>query len=119
MAATFMLNFSIIIFVIGWVLWFLIDKHPASLGTMVPTALDSMLKNFQLAFDMLTAGYFRASYVFIWQEHYIVLTIIFALLISAIAQMISAVFRRRHLRQLMWPNKLPSDKHKDQDSAED
>lgn len=105
-----MFNFSIIIFVIGWVLWFFVDKHPASLGVNVPAELDTMLANFQLAFDMLTAGYLRASYVFIWKAHYIVLSIIAALLISALHQATSSVLRRRHLRQLMWPKKLSSDK---------
>ncbi|HHJ35075.1 MAG TPA: hypothetical protein ENJ87_04855 [Gammaproteobacteria bacterium] len=100
-----MLNFSIINFIVGWVLWFLIDKHPASLGTVIPEAHDTMLANFQLAFDMLAAGYLRASYVFIWKAHYIVLSIIFALLLSSIYQAVSNVMRRHHLRQLMWPKK--------------
>ena len=105
-----MFNFSIIIFVIGWAVWFFIDKHPASLGLIVPEELDSLLDNFQLAFDMLTAGYLRASFVFIWKAHYIVLSIITALLLSAMHASISNVFRRRHLRQLMWPEKSSSDK---------
>jgi hypothetical protein len=100
-----MFNFSIIIFVIGWVLWFLIDKNPASLGAVVPEEMDSLLDNFQLAFDMLTAGYLRASYVFIWKAHYLVLSVIAALLFSAIYEAASNVLRRRHLRQVMWPKK--------------
>ena len=113
-----MFHFSIIIFVIGWVLWFFIDKHPASLGVMVPDELDTMLDNFQLAFDMLTAGYLRASYVFIWKAHYIVLSIIIALLTSALYQGFSNVYRRRHLRQLMWPKKLSSEKPEKQEAGD-
>jgi len=113
-----MFNFSIIIFIIGWVLWFFIDKHPASLGTVVPGELDAMLDNFQLAFDMLSAGYLRASYVFIWKAHYIVLSIVFALLFSAVYEGFSNVFRRRHLRQLMWPKKLSSEQSKKKESDE-
>ena len=104
-----MFNFSIIIFVIGWALWFLVDKHPASLGVVVPEELDTMLNNFQLAFDMLTSGYLRASFVFIWKAHYIVLSIIAALLLSAVHEGASNVLRRRNLRQLMWPKKTPSE----------
>ena len=111
-----MFNLSIIIFVTGWVLWFFIDKHPASLGVIVPAELDTMLANFQLAFDMLTAGYLRASYVFIWKAHYIVLSIIAALLISALREATSNILRRRHLRQVMWPKKLSSDKLEKKDS---
>ena len=106
-----MFNFSIIVFVAGWALWFFIDKHPASLGVIVPGEFDSMLDNFQVAFDLLTAGFLRASFVFIWKAHYIVITVITALLISALHQTISSVFRRRHLRQIMWPKKLSSGKH--------
>jgi hypothetical protein len=113
-----MFNFSIIIFITGWVLWFFIDKHPASLGVIVPAESDTMLANFQLAFDMLTAGYLRASYVFIWKAHYIVLSIIAALLISAVREATSNILRRRHLRQVMWPKKLSSDKPEKKDSDE-
>ncbi len=111
-----MFNFSIIIFVTGWVLWFFIDKHPASLGVIVPAESDTMLANFQLAFDMLTAGYLRASYVFIWKAHYIVLSIIAALLISALREATSNILRRRHLRQVMWPKKFSSEKLEKKDS---
>ena len=114
-----MFNFSIIAFIVGWALWFFIDKHPASLGVNLPGEMDTMLENFQLAFDMLSAGYLRASYVFIWKAHYIVLSIIFALLTSASYEIISNVFRRRHLRQLMWPKKSSPEKLEKQDSAED
>jgi hypothetical protein len=113
-----MFNFSIIIFITGWVLWFFIDKHPASLGVIVPAESDTMLANFQLAFDMLTAGYLRASYVFIWKAHYIVLSIIAALLTSAVREATSNILRRRHLRQVMWPKKLSSDKPENKDSDE-
>ena len=111
-----MFNFSIIIVVTGWVLWFFIDKHPASLGVIVPAESDTMLANFQLAFDMLTAGYLRASYVFIWKAHYIILSIIAALLISALREATSNILRRRHLRQVMWPKKSSSEKLEKKDS---
>ena len=113
-----MFNFSIIVFVIGWVLWFFIDKHPASLGLIVPGELDTMLANFQLAFDLLSAGYLRAAFVFIWKAHYIVLSIITALLISALREAISNILSRRHLRQVMWPKKLSSDKLEKKESDE-
>ena len=113
-----MFNFSIIVFVTGWVLWFFIDKHPASLGVIPPEELDTMLANFQMAFDLLSAGYLRASFVFIWKAHYIILSILTALLMSAMHETISSVFRRRHLRQVMWPKKLSSDKPENKESDE-
>lgn len=111
-----MINHSIIMFVIGWVIWFAIDKHPASLGVVVPVELDTMIENFQLAFDMLKAGFLRASYIFIWKAHYIVLSILFGLLASIVFEMISNIIRRRNLRQLMWPKQLPSDPVEKQDT---
>jgi hypothetical protein len=105
-----MFNFSVIVFVIGWALWFFIDKQPASLGVVVPEELDTVLENFQLAFDMLSAGYLRASFVFLWKAHYIVFSVITALLLSALHGGISNFLRRRHLRQLMWPKKISSNK---------
>ena len=105
-----MLNHSIFIFIIGWVSWFAIDKQPASLGTFVPGELGNLLDNFQLAFDMLKAGYLKASYVFIWKEHYIILSLIAGLMSSIIFQVVSNALRRRKLHQVMWPEKLTSDK---------
>ena len=108
-----MFNFSIIIFVIGWALWFFIDKHPASLGIILPVEQAALLDNFQLAFDLLTGGYLRASFVFAWKAHYIVLSIITALLLSALHASLSRVYHRRRLRQLMWPNRSSADDPED------
>ena len=105
-----MFNFFMIIFVIGWVLWFLVDKNPASLGVVVPEELATLLENFQLAFDMMTVGYLSASFVFIWKAHYIVLSFIASLLLSAMYSSFTNILRRRHLRQLMWAKKISTDK---------
>ena len=94
-------------FVTGWVIWFTIDKHPASLGLVVPGELDSLIDNFQIAFDLLKAGFLQASYVFIWKAHYIVLSIISGALLSITVNAASNTLRRRNLRQLMWPQKQP------------
>lgn len=113
-----MFNFSIFIFVAGWALWFLIDKHPMSLGVIVPGELEGVLDNFQLAFDMLAAGYVRASFVFIWKAHYIYLSVITALLLSAMHAGLSNVLRRHHLRKLMWPKTPRSDQPDKKDAEE-
>ena len=97
-------------FIIGWVFWFAIDKHPAALGAMVPAESGKLLDNFQLAFDMLKAGYLKASYVFLWKAHYIVLSLIAGLMSSLVFQAISNSLRRRKLREVMWPEKQTSDK---------
>lgn len=109
-----MFNSTLFNFILGWVLWFLIDKHPAALGTVLPEQMDDMLDNFQIAFDMLSAGYLSASYVFIWKAHYIILSIIFALVFSAILQSLSSIYRRHRLQQVMWPKNLSADSEEKQ-----
>jgi len=100
------------------VLWFIIDKHPSSLGTMVPGEFNNLLDNFQLAFDMLKAGFVKASFVFIWKSHYIVLSIIAGLLSSILFQGVSNIMRRRKLHEVMWPKKINADKVDNTDSDE-
>ena len=105
-------------FIVGWAIWFFIDKQPASLGVIVPDELDTILDNFQLAFDMLKDGFLRASFVFIWKAHYIILSVIAGVMASIMFEAASNIFRRRHLRQLMWPNKLTQNKTEKQDPDE-
>ena len=103
-----MFNFSIFVFILGWVLWFLIDKQPPALGMVLPEEMSDMLDNFQLSFDILKAGYFKASYVFIWKAHYFVLSVIGGVLGTIMMDGGMRVLRRRHLRDLMWPQKKSS-----------
>jgi len=109
-------NHTIFMFIAGWALWFSIDKHPISLGVMPPAELDSMIGNFQLAFDMMSDGFIKASYVFIWKEHFIVASIIAGLLSSAIFQSTSNILRRRRLRRVMLPEKDTADKPGENDT---
>ena len=112
--ATTMFNTSIIVFITVWALWFLIDKHPSSLGVVLPDESDTLLENFQLAFDLLSAGFLSGSFVFIWKAHYIVLTVIFALVISVVYDSISKAYRRRNLRNIMSPHKLKDTKNNEE-----
>ena len=107
-----MFNTSIIVFITVWALWFLIDKHPSSLGLVLPNESEAMLDNFQLAFDLLSAGFLSASFVYIWKAHYIVLTIIFSLVISVVYVSVSKVYKRRNLRQIMSPHNIKNTKNK-------
>jgi hypothetical protein len=113
-----MFNHTIFMFIAGWALWFSIDKHPMSLGVMLPGELDSMIDNFQLAFDMMSDGFIKASYVFIWKSHFIIVSIIAGLLSTAIFQSISNILRRRRLRQVMLPVKNSDDKKVKNDTDE-
>jgi hypothetical protein len=97
-------------FIIGWVLWFAINKHPVSLGVVVPAESGNMLHNFQLAFDMFKGGYLKASFVFLWKAHFIVLSLIVGLLSSIVFQSVSDRLRRRRLHEVMRPEIPGSDK---------
>ena len=112
-----MFNHTIFMFIAGWALWFSIDKHPMSLGVMLPGELDSMIDNFQLAFDMMSDGFIKASYVFIWKSHFIVVSIIAGLLSTAIFQSISNISRRRRLRQVMLPETNTPDNKDTEESS--
>ena len=110
-----MINHSFFMFIIGWTLWFLLDKHPASLGLILPLESDTLPGNFQLAFDMLKAGFLQASFVFIWKAHYIVISLAFGMMSSIIFQAAANMLRRRRLQQLMWPERQNTDKTHGQD----
>ena len=105
-----MIRHSVFVFILGWVLWFAIEKHPASLGAIVPGETGRLLGNFQLAFDMVKAGYPKAAFVFLWQEHYVVLSIIAGLVSSFTFQAVSDSLRRRKLREVMRPTAPASEK---------
>ena len=103
-----MFNASVFMFIVGWIVWFTIDKYPASLGLVIPEELDSLTANFQMAFDMLKAGYLRGFYVFIWKAHYLVLSVISGVLLSIMFDAFTSNLRRRNLHQIMWPKRITS-----------
>ena len=91
-----------IVFLAGWAIRFLIDKPPAGqLG--LPEAGDSMLENFQQAFDMLKAGYLDMAYVFIWDAHYLVLSLLGGVLVSLLFGVVSERLGRRRMRRHFLP----------------
>ncbi len=96
-----MLKHSLFVFIIGWVLWFALDKHPAAIGAYVPARSGSLLQNFQLAFDMIKAGYWKAAYAFIWEAHFVVLSLLAGIMSSILFQSVANALRRRRSRAAM------------------
>lgn len=92
----------VIVFLLGWSAWFLIDKSPASVGRL-PEAQDEILQNFQTAFDILKDGYLKAAWVFIWPAHYLLLSILGGLLMSMGWDSITTMWSRKRLRRLYIP----------------
>ncbi len=101
-----MLRNSFIVFIFGWIIWFWIEKPRTGLDQFLRTD-DNMLVNFQRFFDLLKSGYFVQSYIFIWNAHYIILSLIIGVLISMLYGFISDYLRRKRTRSFF---NLPSSK---------
>jgi len=110
-----MLRSAFFVFLLGWVLWFWIDKPPP--GQMqLPEVSDSLVENFQVAFDILKAGYPNVSFVYIWNAHYLLLSILGGALLAVSTGLFSDVLARRRMRRNIMP---PPMKMKQADGKED
>ncbi len=106
-----MLRHSFIAFIAGWFVWFWIDKPRTGLEQFLQTD-DSMLVNFQHSFDLLKSGYLAQSYVFIWNAHYLILSLIFGMTLSLLYSSISAYLIRKRTRHFLFPSSLKNQKKK-------
>ena len=97
-----MLRSVFFVFLAGWTVRFLIDKPPAGqLG--LPKTSDSMLDNFQQSFNMLKAGHLDMAYVFIWDAHYLLLSLLGGLLVALLFGAVSEQLGRRRMRRHFLP----------------
>ena len=97
-----MLRNSFIVFISGWTIWFWIDKPRTGLDQFLRTD-DSILVNFQRFFDLIKSGYFVQSYIYIWNAHYIILSLITGVLISMLFGFISDYLRRKRTKSFFKP----------------
>lgn len=97
-----MLRSTFLVFIAGWFAWFWIDK-PDTRQFRMPKPRDSMLDNFQTAFDMLKAGYIDMSFLFLWNAHYLVLSLLGGALLAAIYGGVSDYLGRRRMRRHFLP----------------
>lgn len=71
----------ILIFLAGWGFWFWLDKTgPAYLHAAGIEAGDDSTRDFQIGFDLLKAGEPGAAFAFLWYHHYVVMTVLIAIL---------------------------------------
>ncbi|MGB5537697.1 MAG: hypothetical protein WBN08_17555 [Thiogranum sp.] len=94
----------IFVFLLGWAIWFWLDKSPALMDSL-PRQQDDLISNFQIAFNILKQGHFHPAFIFIWRSHYILLSLLGGLLVSMGWQSISSVLSRRRLRKLYVPKR--------------
>ena len=106
-----MLRSAFVVFLLGWVVWFSIDKPPP--GQMqLPPVSDSLTENFQVAFDLLKAGYPDVSFVYIWDAHYLLLSLLGGALAAVTYGVISDFLSRRRMSRNFMP---PASKKQDDD----
>ena len=97
-----MLRSAFFVFLLGWVAWFLIDKPPPA-QMRLPEVSDSLVENFQVAFDMLKAGYPKVAFVYIWDAHYLLLSLLGGALGAVTYGVISDYLSRRRMRSNFMP----------------
>jgi hypothetical protein len=83
----------------------MLDK-PAPAQFSFPERDDELLGNFQYAFDMLKAGYADFAFIFIWKQHYIVLSLLGGVLFAMLAGSVSDYLGRRRMRKLVLPGSI-------------
>jgi len=83
----------------------MMDK-PGPVQFSFPERDDELLGNFQYAFDMLKAGYADFAFIFIWQQHYIVLSLLGGALVAMLAGSVSDYLGRRRMRKLVLPGSI-------------
>ena len=110
-----MLRGTALAFVAGWLLWFWLDKNPATLGPLPPPVNDDYLRNFQIAIDLVKQARFKAAYIYIWKAHYIVLSLAAGLAIGSLLGILSrSIARKKFLKHY-----LPERKNKEKASQEE
>ena len=98
-----MVRGSLIFFIAGWTIWFWLDKSPFVLGPLPQPLQGEYLANFQMAFDLLKEGRFRAAYVYIWKGHFVVISLAFGMLAAMVASSFSRMLARKRFRKLNIP----------------
>ena len=101
-----MLRNAFIVFITGWISWFWIDKPHTGLDRFLQTD-DSLLVNFQRAFELLKSGFIEQSFVFIWNAHYVLLSLIGGVMVSLMSGFISDYLARKRMKSQI---NIPSSK---------
>ena len=113
-----MLRSSFVVFLLGWVVWFLIDKPPAAQSRLPPVS-DSLVENFQVAFDLLKSGYLDVAFVYIWNAHYLLLSLLGGAMLAVSYGVISDYLSRRRMRRNFMPPKRSRPQADEKDSRPD
>jgi hypothetical protein len=97
-----MLRSAFLVFIAGWVIWYWIDKPPAGQSRM-PQASDSLVENFQRSFDILKAGHLDMAFLYIWNAHYLILSLLGGALVAVVYNGLSDYLSRKRMRKHFVP----------------
>jgi len=97
-----MLRNAFVVFLTGWVIWFWIDKPPPQ-QQRLPEVSDSLIENFQAAFNIIKAGYPEVAFVYIWNAHYLLLSLVTGVVLSIFFGALSDALSRRRMRRRIMP----------------
>jgi hypothetical protein len=87
-----MIRSSFVVFIIGWIAWFTLDKPRPEYGPL-PHASENLLDNFQLAFNMIKAGHLEHA------------SLLVGALLAMLFASVSEHLGRRRMRRLMMPGR--------------
>jgi hypothetical protein len=104
-----MLRSAFLVFVAGWITWFWIDK-PRTGPLRLPPAGDSPVANFQQAFDILKSGYPKLAFVYIWDAHYLILSLLGGAMLAMAYHTLTGHLSRRRMRNRLTAAK-PVEQH--------
>lgn len=110
-----MLRNAFIVFLAGWVTWFWIDKPPPQ-QQRLPEVSDRLIDNFQAAFNILKAGYPDVAFVYIWNAHYLLLSVTGGVLLSVSIGAVSDALSRRRMRRRIMPTPAVARQSRREDS---
>lgn len=97
-----MLRSAFIVFLAGWAVWFWMDKPPQGRFRM-PQVSDSLVENFQNAFNMMKAGYLDMAFLYIWEAHYIVLSLLGGAILAVAYGGVADYLARKRMRRHFMP----------------
>ena len=106
-----MLRGALLTFVAGWIVWFWIDKQPATLGPLAYPADGGILYDFQVTIDLVKQARFKAAFVYAWKAHYLVLSLAIGALIGMVLAAFSRRLSRNRLLKLYLPQRSKQRKH--------
>jgi hypothetical protein len=104
-----MLRGGFLVFIAGWVAWFWMEK-PDPQRFRFPESGDSLVADFQHGFDMLRAGSADMAFLYLWNAHYIILSLLGGALLAVIYGSVSKMFGRRRMRRLILPSRKDDDR---------